>query len=89
MLDCILRLIDPVLDRVIEHRFKAVPVGDDYDERKDRGIQWAPHRWECSTSWVVRATRTFRCQILQLLSGLKKGSFGMHKAGTAPSGIFW
>jgi hypothetical protein len=39
----LVRLIDPVLDCVIEHRFKAVPVGDDYDERKDRGIQRAPH----------------------------------------------
>ena len=39
----LVQLIDPVLDRVIEHRFKAVPVGDDYDERKERGIQRAPH----------------------------------------------
>jgi hypothetical protein len=39
----LVRLIDPVLDRVIEHRFNPVPVGDDYDERKDRGEQRAPH----------------------------------------------
>ena len=31
----ILRLHDPVLDRTIEHRYRAVPVGDDLAERRD------------------------------------------------------
>ncbi len=30
------RLIDPVLDRKIEHRFRALPLGDDLEERRQR-----------------------------------------------------
>jgi hypothetical protein len=37
------QLIDPVLDRTISHKFSAIPLGDDYNERKDRGEQRAPH----------------------------------------------
>ena len=33
----LVRLTDPVLGRSIEHEYAAIPLGDDYDERKDRG----------------------------------------------------
>ena len=39
----LVRLVDPVLDRSIEHRYCAMPVGDDYQERKDRGDPRSPH----------------------------------------------
>ena len=39
----LVRLTDPVLDRSIEHEYSAIPVGDDYHERKDRGQERAPH----------------------------------------------
>tara|TARA_B100000809_G_scaffold257118_1_gene298147 strand:+ start:768 stop:1553 length:786 start_codon:yes stop_codon:yes gene_type:complete len=39
----LVRLTDPVLGRTIEHQYSAIPVGDDYDERKDRGVLPAPH----------------------------------------------
>ena len=39
----LVRLTDPVLARSIEHTFSAIPVGDDYEERKDRGQDRAPH----------------------------------------------
>ena len=35
---------DPVLDRSIEHGYCAIPVGDDYHERKDRDGPRSPHR---------------------------------------------
>ena len=37
------RLIDPVLDRRLEKCYKAIAVGDDYEERKDRGTARLPH----------------------------------------------
>ncbi|MFH0965666.1 MAG: DUF2848 family protein [Planctomycetota bacterium] len=36
-------LSDPVFNRAIEHRYRAVPVGDDYNERKDRDDARAAH----------------------------------------------
>ena len=39
----LVRLTDPVLGRCIEHQFSPVPVGDDYDERKNRGESLTPH----------------------------------------------
>ena len=39
----LVRLTDPALNRSIEHTFCAIPVGDDYHERKDRGEKRAPH----------------------------------------------